>query len=247
MTPHRSPIVLLPGWGFTPAVWDQLVVALTQRGIQRDDLLTPALPLGSHLTLAQRLQDLLMHLPASMHLVGWSLGGELALALAQSCQERCVSMTLISSTPCFSHRHDWPAGQPTALLDDFDQRLAADPLALLKRFAKLICHGDREASRNQALGEAIAAMQDADQTRLSTGLQLLRELDLRAGVPAIRTPTLLIHGAHDAVVPLTATAWLEQTLDQPTCLKIEGASHALPLTHCNDIADAVVAAIGIKP
>ena len=238
MTPSR-PIVLLHGWGFTPAVWAPLIEALTSLGIDRDQIHTPALPLH-----APELQDdspaWADLLPPDAHLVGWSLGGELALSLALTRPARLASLTLISSTSCFLNRDTWTAGQPATLLNDFDQRLAEDPAALLKRFSMLIRHGDAEATRHRGLSAELQTMYETDADRLATGLHLLRDIDLRHRVQTLRVPCQLIHGTHDAVIPFAAAEWLQRALGADL-YGIDGASHALPITHPTQIASLLAA------
>lgn len=232
-------IVLLHGWGFTPAIWAPLIDALTSRGIKRDQIHTPALPLhasGLH-DCQQALVDML---PPDAHLVGWSLGGELALSLALIAPERWASLTLISSTPCFLNRGTWAAGQPAMLLDDFDQRLADDPAALLKRFSMLIRHGDADAARNRNLATELQTLHDADPVRLATGLSLLRDIDLRRDVQPLGIPCQLIHGTQDAVTPFAAAEWLHPRLGADLH-GVDGASHALPITHPAQIVSLLVA------
>ncbi len=234
MTLSATPIVLLHGWGFTPEVWNPLIAALEEHGIERSRMLAPVLPLQPNQSLSETLAALSTQLPDRAHIVGWSLGGELALALAQTHPNKIASLTMISSTPCFMNRDDWSAGQPTSLLDDFDERLATNPTALLKRFATLIRHGDAEASRDRALSEHLALMSDQNVGRLSAGLALLRDIDLRASA-IVHLPYLLIHGTHDAVTPLIAAEFLAQTA-QARLHRIDNASHVLPLTHPTQIA-----------
>ena len=143
------------------------------------------------------------------------------------------------------NRTDWSAGQPASLIDDFDQRLATNPTALLKRFSMLIRHGDAEAGRDRALAEVLSQMNDTDSDRLAAGLSLLREIDLRAAAATIQTPTLLIHGKQDAVVPFAASEWLARTLSRAELLEIGNASHALPLTHAADTANWIADRIGV--
>jgi pimeloyl-[acyl-carrier protein] methyl ester esterase len=233
MTPSR-PIVLLHGWGFTPAVWAPLIEALTSLGIDHDQIHTPALPLhASELhNNAPAWADLL---PPDAHLVGWSLGGELALSFALTMPERLASLTLISSTPCFLNQGTWSAGQPAILLDDFDQRLTNDPAALLKRFGMLIRHGDADAARDRSLGAELQAMNETNPNRLAIGLNLLRDIDLRDRVQTLGVACQLIHGTQDAVIPFTAAEWLQRALGADL-YGIDGASHALPITHPTQIA-----------
>lgn len=229
-----QPIVLLHGWGFTPAVWEPLIAALTTQGVDHDRILTPALPFDPTGFEATQ-QALIGQIPDGAHLVGWSLGGELALSLALAASETLASLTLISSTPCFMNRDSWRIGQPESLLDDFDARLAADPAALLKRFGMLIRHGDADAARNRSLAAALPGMHDTDPTRLAAGLRLLRDIDLRPRVQPLDLPCQIIHGTQDAVVPFAAAEWLQRALGADLTA-IDDASHTLPLTHAERIA-----------
>lgn len=232
-----TPIVLLHGWGFLPGIWHLLIEQLQQRGLN-EPIKVPALPLDGNISQLTAIESLFETLPDTAHLVGWSLGGELALAYALCFPERVSSLTLISSTPCFMNRPDWDLGQPATLLDDFDQRLAESPATLLKRFSSLIRHGDHTAVRDRMLTESLLSQSEPDTDRLTSGLRFLRTIDLR-GACSTQTelpPVTLIHGTADSVVPLTAAQWLAHNL-KATLTPIENASHALPLTHAAQIAD----------
>jgi pimeloyl-[acyl-carrier protein] methyl ester esterase len=235
MNAQTAKLILLHGWGFTPAVWTPVIDALVHQGFHRDQIVAPRLPLDSS-GLSETIEALRPLLPKRAHLVGWSLGGELALALANTMPDHLASLSLIASTPCFMNRDGWALGQPASLLDDFDQRLAQNPAALLKRFSMLIHHGDDIASRDRQLSETLAQASDSDPVRLDMGLKLLRHIDLRTILPGLETPTLLIHGAQDAVVPMAAAAWVSLQANA-SLATIEGASHILPLTHARQIAD----------
>ena len=233
----QAPIVLLHGWGFLPGIWSDVQDQLRQRGIAAP-IAMPALPLSGHISQLTAIESLYETLPETTHLVGWSLGGELALAYALCFPERVQSLTLISSTPCFMNRPDWELGQPATLLDDFDQRLAESPAGLLKRFSSLIRHGDSAAVRNRSLAEILPAQADTDPDRLASGLRFLRTIDLRGACASQEhlPPITLIHGAVDGVVPIAAAQWLADNLNAPLTT-IDQASHALPLTHADQIAE----------
>lgn len=239
----QAPIVLLHGWGFLPGIWGPVIEQLQQRGVSTS-VTAPALPLNGDISQLSAIESLFETLPDTAHLVGWSLGGELALAYALCFPERVRSLTLISSTPCFMNRPDWELGQPATLLDDFDQRLAESPAALLKRFSSLIRHGDHTAMRDRALTETLLNQSETDTERLTSGLRFLRTIDLRGacGTYAELPPVTLIHGAADSVVPLAAAQWLAHDI-KATLTTIEHASHALPFTHAEQIADRLVSVL----
>jgi len=236
----QTPIVLLHGWGFSPGIWSAVIEQLRLRDISAP-IETPALPLNGNISQLTAIESLFETLPDVAHLVGWSLGGELALAYALCFPERVSSLTLISSTPCFMNRPDWEAGQPATLLDDFDQRLIDNPAALLKRFSSLIRLGDSTAVRDRTLTETLQNQSEPDAERLTAGLKFLRTIDLRGTCSSqIELPPIaLIHGTADNVVPFAAAQWLANELKAPLT-PIEHASHALPLTHAEQIADMLV-------
>ena len=236
MTPTSTPMVLLHGWGFLPGIWHAVTEQLERQGLSAL-VTTPALPLSGNISQLTAIESLFDTLPDTAHLVGWSLGGELALAYTLCFPERVHSLTLISSTPCFMHRPDWALGQPATLLDDFDQRLIESPAALLKRFSSLIRHGDSTALRDRALSEQLQQQAEPDTERLTSGLKFLRTIDLRAACssPTDLPPISLIHGSADGVVPLAAAQWLSNELKARLTV-IDHASHALPLTHAEQIA-----------
>jgi len=232
--PDTLPPVLLHGWGFTPEVWQPLLQILANGTASGATVLTPALPATGQLM--DDLDQLAASLPARIHLAGWSLGGEIALAYAQKFPERVASLTLIASTPCFLQKSDWMAAQPASLLDDFSQRLADDPVALLKRFSMLIRHGDPAAARNRVLADTLQAAAEPDATRLKQGLSLLGSLDLRSVMAQrLGVPLQLIHGTADAVVPIDAAMAMQKS-SSAILHVLPDASHALPLTHAPALA-----------
>jgi len=76
---------------------------------------------------------------------------------------------------------------------------------------------------------AVDRRQPASMAGLRCGLQLLDELDLRAALPDISLPTLVVHGQADAVAPVGAAQYLAGQMSAAT-LNIMQAGHAPHLT-----------------
>jgi pimeloyl-[acyl-carrier protein] methyl ester esterase len=111
------------------------------------------------------------------------------------------------------------------VFEDFTRALADDPPAALRRFIALQAHGDAAARTIiRELRRQCCAMPPP--VALGAGLNLLRETDLRVQLDSIGQPTLIMHGAHDAVTPPAAGAWLAQTLSNVRSTLMPGAAHA---------------------
>ena len=169
-------------------------------------------------------------LPPGCTLCGWSLGALLALHAARLlpplAPQRVARLILCGATPSFVERDGWPQAQPPALLDRFDEALADDAAATLKRFIALFNQGDRQARAiTRTLTRALADG-PADNATLARGLDWLRRVDLRATVKTIAQPTLVIHGDADPLMPLAAAHWLADALPQARLEVFAGAAHA---------------------
>ncbi len=61
---------------------------------------------------------------------------------------------------------------------------------------------------------------------LRAGLALLRDTDLRGTIRSIETPTLVVHGDKDRLVPLSAATYLAAQLPRGRLATIVGGGHA---------------------
>ncbi|MBS0513402.1 MAG: alpha/beta fold hydrolase [Proteobacteria bacterium] len=241
------PLVLLHGWGLTPAVWQPLLDALPKTL----DVHTPALPGHAQATaaapgIAAWTEALLAQIPHDAVVCGWSLGAMVALDLAARHPSHVARLILIGSTPRFvsttsrDHGDAWPHGLDPAVADDFAARFDHDPAATMQRFVALQALGD---ARRRAVTTALtAALSDtgAEGARaLADGLQVLTTTDLRPAIARITRPTLLLHGDGDALMPLAAAQWLAAHLPRARLLPLAGCGHAPFLSQAADCAAAI--------
>ncbi|UCV06474.1 alpha/beta fold hydrolase [Dechloromonas denitrificans] len=196
MTP---PLVFLPGWslgrGPLHAAIDPLHGQIFDLPGYRDA------PLISEFAAAAA--DLAERLQPGTTLGGWSLGALLALAVAARAPEKVGKLILVAGTASFVQRAGWSHAMPPAMLAEFAAAVAADPAAMLPRFVGGFNRGDaraREVTR-QLLDLADRLPPAAT---LTTGLNWLRDVDLRDLARQVKAPTLLIHGAADPLMPLAA-------------------------------------------
>lgn len=244
-------LVLLHGWGFDSRVWQPVCAPLERRmrltlidlpgyGRNRD------FPVVDRKATIAALADVV---PAGAVLGGWSMGGMLAIEFAAARAADLAGLLLIATTPSFLAREDWPHGVSPLLLKGFRAAVGAGAMALLQRFATLIHHGDRNArdlSRLfvrllENLGDGSPPLDDA----LITGLDWLREVDLRSALPAIDLPALIVHGDHDPLMPLAGALELAECLPRSTVERFPDAAHAPFYSDPQRFADSVERFIGL--
>ena len=187
--------------------------------------------------------DAIAHaMPLRTHLLGWSLGGHTALALAHRYPERIERLVTICCTPRFTAAPDWPIGKQPKILADFAQLLSTNYSATIRNFLALQALNQPEMRDViRQLYEAVNAHGAPSPTSLIAALEILKVSDIRALIPAITTPTLVIQGDHDALTPTAAAQWLSDTLPDSTYCLIEHAAHAPFLSHAAAFLDHVFA------
>ncbi|MFN3716316.1 MAG: pimeloyl-ACP methyl ester esterase BioH [Thiobacillus sp.] len=242
MKSSRPFLGLLHGWGMNARVFDALVDALSGA------CQVQAFELPGHggradvadNTLAGWASDLAGQLPAGATLLGWSLGGQVALRAALDHPQSVARLVLLASTPRFVSAADWPHGMDGAELDGFAASLRADCRATLLRFLSLQTRGvEDQKTLLQALRAALASTPAPTAASLDAGLELLRETDLRADLARVRQPALVVHGGLDTLSPAAAGAWLAARLPAARLLELPRAGHAPHLSHSGPVADAV--------
>jgi pimeloyl-[acyl-carrier protein] methyl ester esterase len=255
-------LVLLHGWGLNVRVWDGLVAALCDRfriitvdlpGHGRSGWLPDRSSLAQQ---AEQVHETVVTIAAEYFLLGWSLGGQIALQLAAGqktagARQPPVAapvrrLVLIATTPRLIAGPDWPHGAPperlaaqaTGLRTDY-RRTVSDFLelqvrgsaggaeALAQLNAALFAHGSGEAT----LGPRLAA--------LARGLDLLHDTDLRPLLADVVVPTLVIAGQYDRVTMPAASHALADSLPDARYVEMRRAAHAPFLSHLPELSSLV--------
>ena len=229
-----APLVLLHGWGMHGGVWGDAVQRLeADFQVHTVDLPgcggAPALATTNLDTLVRALSE---HFSEPVHLCGWSLGGQVALHWALREPAKINKLIVVASTPCFSAREDWPCGMPREVLEKFAAELEQDHAATLRRFIALQLRGsEHERGLLSTLRAKLFSRGEPDKEALRAGLVILRDIDQRGELAAIRLPTLVIAGQCDKLTPPEASRYLAQAITNARLVEIAGAAHVPFLSH----------------
>jgi pimeloyl-ACP methyl ester carboxylesterase len=182
--------------------------------------------LGQPPTLEQGMDDLAAVLDAARSeravLFGISEGGPLSVLYAASFPERVTHLVLYGTYARLTRAADYPEGLPREALDRFLRRIGTDwggPVGI-------------ELWAPTAVGDEDFAAWWAHLLRSGTSpraaaalIGMYYELDVRAALPTITAPALVLHRARDRVTPAAWGRALASLLPNARYVEFEGADH----------------------
>lgn len=240
----HSPIILVHGWGFSSQVLAPLAAAIHDHPEQTHLAELPGYGMRYNEPSPAHIHEIaslvVQSYPQPCIWLGWSLGGLLALYIAQRWPERVTKLILIGTTPRFSVAPDWPHGTDPNVLENFAGHLAVDRAGTLQRFGHMqLAENPGEKRFYAQLAHHLANEHVANLNTLQSGLGLLRTVDLRSSLTQINAPTLLLHGESDRVVNIGASEVMAETLPNARLVRFPACGHVPFITE----KSACVAAI----
>lgn len=238
-------IVLLHAWGLSSRAWDSnvsefvkadyRVITVDARGCGQSDkdfvTMTVAALAGDVVALLESLD-----IEATV-INGWSLGGAVAVIVAELLGSRCRGMVLTAAaTPIYTQK---PGIELGATAEEFQQivfALEADRPAVLHNLAQ----GCVTQSSNQMLANWIwhIFMESS-----ASALELLLDLatiDQRDTLKTLDLPVLTCVGAHDTLVAPAICRSVSQFHEDTTTVEFMQSSHSPPLEESTKYNETVL-------
>ncbi|MCK5036169.1 MAG: alpha/beta hydrolase [Candidatus Sabulitectum sp.] len=206
-------IVFISGWATTSAIWKNI-----------GDTGFPVHYLEWNEVLAGSVT-----LPSSCIVVGWSLGGQLALDMLNFPEVK--GLLLISSMSCIASASGRPGVDPSSF-HEISSMLSRSRAGYLKSFFRK-CGAGRDE-----LPELMKQSSSFTDEELLLGLEMMFKKVVK---PARSLPATLIHGTSDAIIPFECSMHIfEEMLFMCTSLvPVSGGNHLLPLTHPDVVTEAI--------
>lgn len=238
-------LVLIHGWGFGSWVWDRFIPCLEDHWcVTSLDL--PGYGTSKKLVIAdndkadidQIVQRIDADTPENSILVGWSLGGLIAMKLA-SVRKDVKALVLIANSPCFLNKSDWQHGVEPVDFNQLTNRLSKDKTATLKKFAGLVAMGDKQPGQTINRLSKCIGDKAPDLETLQTGLELLSKEDARQAMANQHCPIGMIFGENDVLVRRSTAEAVRIIRPDINTIEIRESGHAPFLSQPQETADAL--------
>lgn len=220
-------LILLHGWGCDSNTWGPILPALEKIAhVTALDLpgfgQSPAL---NEFSLIALLEHLAANIPDNSVIAGWSLGGMLAVQLANKYPKKVRALITLAANAKFVATDDYPQAMSAAVNREFNLAFAQDQKATLKLFSGLLAQGD--INERQLLKSLRQQTPVNFSSQWNQALELLAELDNRQPLAQLQQPCLHLLAEKDALVPVTVAAELGKINPAHKVVIIAQAAHAL--------------------
>ncbi len=236
-----STVCFLHGWAANHHVFDNLINALpNDYNYLNWDLPGHGAnaPYSGSFDIVTIADQLAHKLPEQTHLVAWSLGGLIAMYIAQRHPHKVKSLVLTSTFAKFLRSDDYPAGLKSPALGKMIDLFSADYPKYMKQFLQLQMMYSQE--HKKVIDELMPTItQYGCPSALSDALNAIEQSDARDILPKIHAPTLLIFGNKDTITPVAMADYLQEHIANSTCHIVDKAAHAVFLSHETAFIDTI--------
>lgn len=157
--------------------------------------------------------------------IAHSLGALLALRNSLI-SENIKAIVLIGGFAKFIQSEpEYPDGKPESGIAMMQNMMKLSPKMVLNKFYQAAVDPS---------DFSIAFPGKADVASLKSGLQYLRDTDLRKTIKDINTPLLILHGDSDKIVSAKLAEFLAENIPEAKLHILKNAGHALPFTHTQE-------------
>lgn len=239
-TGNGVPIIFLHGWGLHRGVWDGVLPTLEKDfTCYAVDMLghgESQLKSNKHFSL-ENMREVLNDLIASIDseeiiLLGWSLGGLVAMDYLSHCSSKVKKLVLVSSNVCFCKKENWTTGLALNVLESFSEQLEQDYKRTIDKFMALQIMGAEDSKKTlRILKGYIENHLVPSIGTLRDGLSALKNIDLRDKLGSIKQPVLMVAGEKDRLIPPQAAVAMQELFNEAECKIIKGAGHAPFISH----------------
>ena len=239
---NGEPLLLIHGWGMSGKIWDVIEVNLSKYyklyivdlpGMGKSDEI-------QDYSLKNLVNQLYKKLPKKISILGWSLGGIIALKYCETYSENVTRLFLVATTPCFINKENWHFGVDESLLDKFYSQLVESWSKTLDQFFMLQLIGSNNKKQiMKKFRSTFIAKSPPKVKSLKAALEILKITDLTQTIEHIRVPTIIIVGENDKLTPKEASLYMGDKIKNSRVKIFKNAGHIPFLSHPKDFLEEV--------
>ncbi|MDR9504509.1 alpha/beta hydrolase [Brevibacillus agri] len=229
MTPA---ILWLTGWGMPDSCWEQVRRQLPCALHLAPDFSRVSRPEEFYEAVEQTARSVA---GKELVVVGWSMGGLLALRLAAS--RPVAGLVLVGATMRFVRESaERDRGWGAAVLQRMKRLLPKDRERIMAQFAEQMLTAKERGQNRVDTGTAGAQW---SQQALLAGLDYLAREDCRHKAASLSCPAVVIHGTDDLICPLAAGEELAGALPAAEFVRLQDCGHAPHIFYPDVVGTAV--------
>lgn len=232
ITGSGDPMVLLAGFGSDMSFWDDIIPTVSSKFtvITVDNRGSGYTKYNGRFTIDEMADDVIALLKKlsfdKFHILGWSMGSQIAQSLAIRYPDKVLTLALVSS---YLRRPERSAfmlnGMIHAVKDGMPEKYLTVPL-------RTMCFPERYFSIKK---RNIAENLNMDIDGLEHQMNAVDQYSTEDLTHRIETPTLSIHGSEDYMVPQEFGDALADRIPHCTIIRIPGEGHnMLPSKYIDD-------------
>ena len=165
-------------------------------------------------------------IPEKVTIIGWSLGGQIAMKYYLKYPKSVNYLVCISSTPCFIKKPGWEFGVSINFFSKFKEELLNNWQKTLRKFFLLqIKENEERNSILKKLENSFMAEQPPKKLGLKKALEILEEVDIRKDIKNISIRTLIISGKKDTISNYKASIWMHSQIKESKIFIFDSAGH----------------------
>ena len=235
-------LCIIHGWGFDAQIMAGLATELSPFwNIRLVDM--PGYGHNHMTKLPQTIDNIASNLisaiPPQSTLIGWSLGGMVAIKIAHSMQNKLKAVILLASTPCFVRKSDWTHGIESKLINDMARHVSTNVDEVFQQFVGLVAKGDVSPKETVRALRLLLKTNKADQRALLQGLHILANTDLRKELSELKCRVSILYGERDQLVPSSAGKETRKICPSLQLNYIKETGHAPFLSKRKETAEAI--------
>ena len=134
-----DPLLLIHGWGMSSKIWIDVANKLSKfYKIYLIDL--PGMgqsPKTFDFKMSNIMDEINSINEKKISILGWSLGGQIAISYQKKFSNKVKSLILVSTTPCFINKKNWFYGVEKEIFEEFALQASSNWKHTMKKFFNL--------------------------------------------------------------------------------------------------------------